>query len=472
MKKLIFVFLILIFIVTACSSAETEVGITKTPTISPTVTQTSTPSITPLPTIPTFTPTFDVSTIITVTPAKKAECPDQNSNLSPNIFTSKANSNEIENLIANILIYLNNGGSTEVLSEELKKVDNNDVAFEHILKNDITNDAIPELILTFQGYVLILYCINQKYEKIFTAYPESVAVFSSVTITVLKDINKNSIPEILTTRNTCGDAICNEIKIYEWDGSKFRSLIKREVDQNGRTVDFTYNDEIILINHNVNGIQRIMGIDRIPANPDTFFYCQPCRETISIYSWNGNYFVEELFYFSIAIYRFQALQDADRYTENGMREKALSFYQDVIFNKDLEWWSPERREFLYTYLYLPKPTPSPKDPISNPAEYPSLASYAYYRIMLIRLVQGQTEEAKQTYQTLQDTFGNDIYAKPYIEMTNAFLEAYQVNQKMYDGCAAAIQYAVEHPEILIPLGSNYHGDQSKIYKPADVCPFR
>jgi hypothetical protein len=43
---------------------------------------------------------------------------------------------------------------------------------------------------------------------------------------------------------------------------------------------------------------------------------------------------------------------------------------------------------------------------------------------------------------------------------------------MYDGCAAAIQYAVEHPEILIPLGSDYHGWQSHIYEPADVCPFR
>jgi len=45
-------------------------------------------------------------------------------------------------------------------------------------------------------------------------------------------------------------------------------------------------------------------------------------------------------------------------------------------------------------------------------------------------------------------------------------------QKMYDGCAAAIQYAVEHPEILTPLGSDYHGWQSHIYRPADVCPFR
>src|SRR5258705_10853472 len=38
-------------------------------------TETLTPSITPLPTIPTFTPTFDARTIVTVKPGPKAECP-------------------------------------------------------------------------------------------------------------------------------------------------------------------------------------------------------------------------------------------------------------------------------------------------------------------------------------------------------------------------------------------------------------
>jgi hypothetical protein len=59
-----------------------------------------------------------------------------------------------------------------------------------------------------------------------------------------------------------------------------------------------------------------------------------------------------------------------------------------------------------------------------------------------------------------------------IEMATAFWNAYQSTHKMYNGCAAAIQYAAEHPEILTPLGSDYHGWQSHIYVSADVCPFR
>jgi hypothetical protein len=92
--------------------------------------------------------------------------------------------------------------------------------------------------------------------------------------------------------------------------------------------------------------------------------------------------------------------------------------------------------------------------------------------MLIHLVQNRESDATATYNTLQQKFGNDPYGKPYVEMATSFWIAYQSAHKMYDGCAAAIKYAAEHPEILTPLGSDYHGWQSHIYVPADVCPFR
>ncbi|MFN8460470.1 MAG: hypothetical protein U0X93_01675 [Anaerolineales bacterium] len=84
MRKILFVLVIMIFLLSACGQS-TPVPVvddaTSTPSLTPTSTATLLPSvtptasITPLPTIPTFTPTFDVSTILTVTPAGKAECP-------------------------------------------------------------------------------------------------------------------------------------------------------------------------------------------------------------------------------------------------------------------------------------------------------------------------------------------------------------------------------------------------------------
>jgi hypothetical protein len=116
--------------------------------------------------------------------------------------------------------------------------------------------------------------------------------------------------------------------------------------------------------------------------------------------------------------------------------------------------------------------PTPITPIFDKTEYPRLAAYAYYRIMLLHFVQGHESDAGTVYKTLEQKFSNTQYGRSYYEMAAAFWNAYQSTHKMYDGCATAIQYAVEHPGILIPLGRDYHGSQSHTYVPADVCSFR
>ena len=117
-----------------------------------------------------------------------------------------------------------------------------------------------------------------------------------------------------------------------------------------------------------------------------------------------------------------------------------------------------------------KPTLTPVAP--DLTEYPRLAAYAYYRMVILHTHLGETDAAQLKYVTLQEKFPPGDPGYPYVEMASAFWDAYQSSQKMYDGCAAAIAYADAHPEILVPLGSNYHGWQSHTYVPADVCPFR
>jgi hypothetical protein len=88
MKRIGLSFLIGIFLFTACGqttavpviasvTSTQSISPTPTETVLPSVTTTATTSITPLATVPIFTPTFDGSTIVTVTPALKAECPKE-----------------------------------------------------------------------------------------------------------------------------------------------------------------------------------------------------------------------------------------------------------------------------------------------------------------------------------------------------------------------------------------------------------
>lgn len=276
------------------------------------------------------------------------------------------------------------------------------------------------------------------------------------------------------------------LSIYTWDGQDFQSVAR--IPWGDQTIDILLMDsvhEITIQDIDHNGTIEVSMSGGIASKNDIYAIGLPWREATNTLAWNGSYFVLSYIDYTPPEYRFQALQDADREMGYGIFDKAQSHYQDVIFNENLDWWSKERKEYerynsIHSFLELisrgmsENPTPYPTLPALtlDPSEYPRLAAYAYYRIMLLHLVQGGEAEAASTYQTLQETFGADPYAAPYVEMASAFWEAYQSTHKMYDGCAAAIQYAVEHPEILTPLGSDYHGWQSHVYVPADVCPFR
>lgn len=76
------------------------------------------------------------------------------------------------------------------------------------------------------------------------------------------------------------------------------------------------------------------------------------------------------------------------------------------------------------------------------------------------------------YVNLQAKFpaGQPGYA--YAEMAQAFWEDYQASQDIGQACGKAVAYATAHADSLTYLGSDYHGLQSHIYKPDDVCPFK
>ena len=218
MKKFVLVFLILVFIFSACSSAETEFEITPTPTISPTVTFTSTPNITPLPTIPTFTPTFDVSTIVTVTPAEKAECLEEKItekydfeflNLIIGIDTeNRAHAEE------NILNFLNMYGVKPLV----KHLRNN---WRFGFYEDLTKDGVPELAIGLTSFFIIA-CKDGQYEKIFELPPDGNLI--PPTILFSEDNNKNGIPELTILIGTQSQG-ARSYQIYEWEATQFRNLI-------------------------------------------------------------------------------------------------------------------------------------------------------------------------------------------------------------------------------------------------------
>ena len=476
MKKLLFLLFVLGLTLSACGISQTQSAPpaqTSTPSLTSTKTQTPIPptaTVTPLPTIPTFTQTFDVSTILTVTPAKKAECPKETDgqSFSPNNLNGQGN--DYNQQFANyILNYLNSGGSTDAIKSSYSSPN------KFFRTEDITGDEIDEVIFAEGLWIDIFGCNNGKYELLNVS---TVDTAQGSEIIDIVDINSDGVKEAIAYFDGCFGSRCPSVEVIGWNGSEFQSLIE---DPHSMVEGCSYMNiapfNVEIKDMDNNGTKEIILQNTGNPFPDDLAF--PYRKEARICAWNGKGVALQNKHFDEPHYLFQAIEDADMAVRFGDFQRAIIFYQRTIQDKNLEWFTPEKRIhdfWVYHSNYfggLQEPTPTASLSLQpDPAEYPRFVAYAYFRIMLLHLVQGQEAEAASTYKTLQETFGNYPYAAPYAEMASAFWEVYQSANKMYDGCAAAIQYTVEHPEILIPLGSDYHGWQSHIYKPADVCPFR
>jgi hypothetical protein len=496
-RKFIQTFIAILFLITACSQVPARVTppATSSPAQSQSKNSTSTPHVdatrtpreprnepTNTPITPTTTPTlFDSSLIITFTPGVKEQCPVIDPTMQIDFDFRLGTDSNLDQLNKKTLDFLNSGGDPARVIEKARRVQyalsNTDTKPEERgLQADITGDGVPELLIAPDVYYSIFNCKAGKYRLIDTFIsPDPFGVdFKKV-----EDINKNGIAEIYVYETECMGGRCYILLAKEWNGSELEPIIIDGVGMPDVNPEHYCDDidEPFDINfHDVDkdGLEELIIAGKIPTWPDDLLF--PYRKETRICKWNGRGYVFYKKEFSEPQYRFQAIQDADLAASQGEYKKSISLYQRTISDQNLGWWSSWERMYQFAkssadFFGSPLPTPDPTIK-PEPREYPSLAAYAYYRIIVLNILQGNPMNAEATYNILQKKFRNNPYGKPYVEMATDFWTAYKSTQKMYDGCAAAIEYAVEHPEILEPLGSSYHGFQSHLYVPADVCPFR
>ncbi len=364
-------------------------------------------------------------------------------------------------MVIKYLDYLNQGGSPGNL---VKLYSSRYGPFSYFYQ-DVTGDNTPELMLydtTIPTTPYVYRCENGRFQMHSLASERGPGFWTAVR--GIEDLNLDNIPEVIVSLVDCSGSGCENIAILEWDGRTFQD---RSPDLGMIGVHEWH------IQDGKNGMKEIVITGDVPGSC-CYEFAAPWRLRTDTFAWDGETFSLAYRTFAPAQYRYQALQDADREGLYGNYDKAMQLYRNVIFNDKLRWWSDDQRAYLlkeYRFrldpdifaLHLPTLEP-------DYSEYPRLASYAYYRIMLLHIVQGRQADAQAAYSTLQQDFANDPYGHPYVEMAASFWDAYRSTSRMYDGCAAAIAYAALRPEILDPLFGG--SDQDHRYVPADVCPFR
>ena len=409
--------------------------------------------------------------MVTRTLAPPAVCPVENPGLTLDLSTELAKPwTHHEDAI---LDFLNDGGTRQaVLAAVRQQITKPE---QSILEMDITGDRIPELILG-EAQFSIFGCEQGQYRVLPTEGIDIRNEFEYDIVYLLgaSDFNLDGLPEVIVEYYFQGlSAVRYYIRVYEWDGDSFENLAHQNLF--GRVQNFLEEANLSGVSFadaDQNGTIDLVIQIGIPGHWDTYAH-GPWREETHVYTWNGEAIVLGWMDIAPPEYRFQAIQDGDRATLAGKYDQALDLYQQAIFSDRLAWWSPARRENYVEDLHARlDQAPTPTLPAPDLLEYPNLAAYARFRILLLHLLRGYLTEATTVYDTLLQKFPDGQPGHAFAEMAQAFWEEYQAGQDMGQACSKAIDYAAGHPDILTYLGSDYHGWQSHIYKPEDVCPFK
>jgi tetratricopeptide (TPR) repeat protein len=397
-----------------------------------------------------------------------------------------------------ILDFLNAGGSQQAVIDYIKKSAR--LPDEFLLQNDLTGDSIPELIVV-DWHLRIYTCKNQQY---YTATDIEADTRRDNPIPVLfQDMNQDGFPEILVeVRYKDSVDVSYGYQILGWNGHTFQNLISPEeysnynlhtymtseinggwVQVNGSNWAFDAGEplpanneqwEVRDIDHN--GAQEVIltGGIFVDRHIELNAYGHQ-RKTKTTLMWDGKHFVIQDTEYGPAEFRFQAVQDADYATLKGQYNKALNLYQQVISSNTLDWWSDARGKNNVAHAeasWNAAPTPTLPAPDLTEREY--LSSYAYYRIMVLKVLQGETEQAKNTFQTLRAIFPAGKPGSTYTELAAAFWNTYETTQNIENACHAAINYANANKSATLHyIGErNYHPWPSLDYQPDDICPFK
>jgi hypothetical protein len=431
----------------------TELAFSSTPTLSP-------------------TPTFDVRSVRTGTPAPAAKCPQNEGKQVPTLEYSGQFSLGSDDSV--FLDYLNNFGVDAFLQAD-ENIRDEHITHPHvILYRDLTNDGVPEIVVS-STRLFIFGCQDGKYQTLLET--DQNAWGTQQKIVAINDLNQNGIPELLVLIGT-GTQADDYYQLFEWGNGKFNSLFSFIDPLTGEEDDtlwvlaggtFAFWD----VDHD--------GMIEIVLNNGVFLTADyngsaPYRRITEQFKWNGqNFFLSKKF-FDPPYYRFQAVEDADYAVLAKSYDQALNLYQQVIFNDKLEWWTEYRREYiLWGIMGWIKTPPVPTPPVPDPNEYLYLSAYARFRIMIMYLIRGYDSDARVVYQTLLKKFLDGSPGSIYAQMAQAFWEDFQISHSPGDACMKARDVAMEDGEAATHYLLDdyvYDGYPKEPYTIEQLCPFK
>ncbi|MGD8603174.1 MAG: hypothetical protein PVF49_01245 [Anaerolineales bacterium] len=367
-----------------------------------------------------------------------APCPVETSNPPPPALSGP------ESFPSQIQAYLNQGGSLEELGQLMESHQLDPHEGLPFSQQDFTSDGLEDIAISIlngdgaqiapAGSLLLFVCQHDQYQLAYTSPPstELAAPF----IRAAQDLNGDSIPDLLTTRETCGAHTCAfEVNVLSWQDGALRSIFPDVttdiplpfVDLEGPQENGTYN---IVVTGS--------GIASAGAGPYRRFSKVWSYDPVSgLYHFANTYLHD-------STYRIHFVHDADQAFLDGDLQTALDLYDRVIHDDSLDDWAAGEEGAR------------------------TLAAYATYRRVLTFLRLGQNDAARAELNLLESSFPADTTGYAYVALAQSLWNQYLSGGDLTTACQAAQDYAQTHSQtILDPL---YYGYANKTYVAGDICP--
>ncbi|MBN2258713.1 MAG: hypothetical protein JW704_13005 [Anaerolineaceae bacterium] len=330
---------------------------------------------------------------------------------------------------------------------------------------ELTGDGTPELIVSWV-YMYIYGCRSGQYQLLAKLYPGGY--LKAPEIMELRDGNQNNVPEMILSMGTLSQG-GGTFGIFEFSGETFKLLVDPDVGYiwHEASGDIRFKDV------NGDGAFEVYLYMGIPVWGDSYSMGVPWRKEWDTYEWDGEYYVLNRKEFSPPEYRFQAVYDGDLATLYGEYDHALASYQKAVFDVDLKVYSEAEWQYLRDWgRELHSDALIPTRPSPDRDDYPYLAAYARYRIMMLFLIQGWDSDARVVYDTLQSKYPEGEPGSIFSKLAVTFWDEYHTSGSLGVACQVVVEEAGKDPAgVLKYFGVNGNLGMGINYKVKDICPF-
>jgi hypothetical protein len=341
---------------------------------------------------------------------------------------------------------------------------------------DVTGDGVKEtliILLTYSGEgvgqpydyyeaeVFIVGCRNRQYTlyslNIYQA-PHYQMLEYSHNILDLQDLNADGIPEILliTSGMQQGSNPTEffpsfEMEIYEWDGKDFPG----------------YHIYIPYVITTVPEVRDMDGNGTKEILLPLFRERKDCKRGPEIdwkmvLMWNGKEYAEMWDDPGEPEYRFQAAFFADYYVQIALYDRAEKLYRRAVLDPSLKKFS------LHEWGREPGYSCDDYED-TDPGEAQRIIAYARFRLLELNAFLEDLAAAESGAVYLSENYREGMNGYPYAVLGIAFWEAYQVDHRIEDACAAVRREAAQQSDVVFdPL---YYGKANPGPTMDTICPF-